>query len=263
MSVVIPAHLSKNIIEQINKYIPSSRRSKLLSQFIIDGHYSLPETKEGIQEITDWQKGEKMIVQPIFFAEEAAYQIDELLKELDNKISFYDLPVDMLGRSMILRAITKDFAEYVKKNPTAATETEYFNLFVPQGTIARLDEHIDKMERSSTINQFILEEYKPIKDEKTLKTKLPFHRERLAMNLETESTLKKVIEIAESYGGNVTKTHIIRDAIYQLSERLEASQPKSKGLEKTLSRTLDEIAKHSNPDEIRELLEKYTPKKGN
>lgn len=260
MSIITPVYISKSLIKEINKYIPTSRRSKLLSQYIIDGHYSLPKNKEGIREIIEWEKSEVMIIQPFFFAEEAVYQIDNFVKDLEDKIDFYDLTVDMLGRSMILRSIIKDFAEYVRENPIAESKTQYFNLYVAEGTIDRLDLHIDNMERSSTINQFLLEDYKPLKSVKTLKSKVPERRERLAISIETEFSLKRVEEIVESYGDNVTNTHIIRDAIYQLTERLEDSQPKKQELEITLSRTLEEIAKHTNPAEIRELLEKYSPK---
>jgi predicted house-cleaning noncanonical NTP pyrophosphatase (MazG superfamily) len=252
------ANLSKNTLEEINKHIPVSRRSKLLSQYIVDGLYTLPDSKEEIQEIIEWKNDDEMVIVPMFFAEEAAAKIDALLEELKGKVEKYDLYAE-LGRSMILRAITKNFAEYVKLNPIENPEKKFFIVEVPVGTKERIGKHIDKMERSSTINQFILDEYKPINDVDMLKKRLPVERERLSILIELD-VVDYAEDVANRIGQKVKITHIIRNAISQLVERLESEQPKKHDLENKLTRTLEEIAKHASPNEIRELLEKYAPK---
>ena len=260
MSIIIAANLQKDTLKQINNHIPVSRRSKLLSQYIEQDIYVLPQTEKDIRNIIEWDKDAEMVIQPIFLSPAAAHKIDQIIDELERKIVSFGLSGDLVGRSMVIRAITKSFADYVMKNPVEELETTFFIIQVEKGTKERLSEHIDKMERSSTINQYILDEYVPNADAKTLKAKIPDNRERITLYLDVENVLKKVEEIAESYGSKVKKTHIVRDAIYQLIERLETLQPKKQGLEKSLSRAIEEIAKHANPDEVRELLEKYSPK---
>lgn len=259
MSIIVTASISKRILSQINKYIPASRRSKLISQFILDNLYSLPTTKKAIEDLLAWDSEEEMVIQPIFLSEEAATQIDSLLENLQKKVDEYHLYNTTLNRSMLIRDITRVFAEYVKENPVEKVDSQFIIVNVPKGTMERLSQHIDKMERSSTINHFILEEYKPKSDVKTLKEALPQERERLALYID-EPTLDRINEIIESYGPTVKKTHIIRDAVYRLIEILETDKPKKKELEKTLYRTIEEIAKHAKPEEIRELLKKYSPK---
>lgn len=260
MSIIIAANLQKDTLKEINKYIPVSRRSKLISQYIEQDSYVLPNTEKGIRNIIEWDKTSEMVIQPIFLSPEAAHKIDQIIDELEKKIVSFGLSGDLVGRSMVIRAITKSFADYVKNNPVEEQETQFFIVQVVKGTKERLSEHIDKMERSSTINQYILDEYEPSTDIKSLKARLSDERERITLYLDVENVLKKVEDIAESYGSNVKKTHIVRDAIYQLIEQLETLQPKKRGLEKSLSRAIEEIAKHANPSEVRELLEKYTPK---
>lgn len=257
MSIIITANLTKATLNKINEYIPPSRRSKLLSDYILHDMYKLPNDKEGVESIIEWPEGEEMVIQPIFFSEASAHKIDGLLSDLNSLVSRYQFKGVNLGRSMLIRAITKDFAEYVKQNPIEDPETQFLVVQMPKGTKDRLSKHIDKMERSSTLNQFIMNDYKPNKSAKELKRRLPDDREILSLILDVDTTLKYVNEIADDYGFNVKKTHIIRDAIFQLIDCLEAEQPKKHSLESKLSRTLEELAKHADPDEIRELLEKY------
>lgn len=259
MTIIISANIPKKILQQINQYIPGSRRSKLLSQFIIDYLYELPTSKEELEEIIQWNKDEEMVIQPLFLAEEALHKIDGYLNQLKDSAMKYGIETEHLARSIMIRAITKEFAKYVRENPVEKQETKFVHIFMPAGTKAELDKHIDKMERSSTINQFILDEYVPKADVKTLKAALPEKREKLSVYLDTKTTLERVEEIANEYGQNVKKTHIIRDAVYGLIEQLKSVQPKKSDLEKTLERTLTEMYKHSDATEIKELLEKYLP----
>lgn len=256
MTIIISAYLPKKTLKEINKYIPGSKRSKLLSQFIIDDLYKMPESKEGLEEILELEKEEEMVIQPFFLAEEALYKIDTYIDELRKKLGETHFN---RYRSMMIRAIIKEFAKYVKENPVEKQETQFHHVFVPAGIKKRLDKHIEPMERSSTINNFILDEYVPNVDSVTLKKPLPKERDQFSIYLDVNTTLQKVDEIAKEYGENVKRTHITRDAVYQLLERLEAEKPKKTHLEKALERTLKEIYKHAQPEEIREMLENYLP----
>jgi|GEM_PF-5805773 len=256
MTIIISAYLPKKTLKEINKYIPGSKRSKLLCQFIMDDLYKLPGTQEELEAILELSKEEEMVIQPLFLAEEALYKIDSYIDQIRKKF-VGDKEHFNRYRSMMIRAISKEFAKYVKENPVEKQKTQFHHIFVPAGIKKRLDRHIESMERSSTINSFILDEYVPTADYATLKKPLPIDRDQLSVYLEVDTTLKKVDEIAREY--DVKRAHITRDAIYQLLERLEAEKPKKNHLEKALERTLEEIYKHANPAEIKEILEKYLP----
>lgn len=258
MTIIISAYLPKKTIKEINKYIPGSKRSKLLSQFIIDDLYKVPETKEGLEEILDLNKDEEMVIQPLFLAEEALYKIDSYIDEVREKL-VEETDNFNRYRSMMIRAITNEFAKYVKENPVEKQKTQFHHVFVPAGIKERLDKHIEPMERSSTINSFIIDEYVPKVDTATLKKPVPKERDQFSIYLDVNTTLSKVDEIAREYGDNVKRSHITRDAVYQLLEHLEAEKPKKNHLEKTLERTLKEIYKHAQPNEIKEILGKYLP----
>ncbi|MDP4084709.1 MAG: hypothetical protein Q8934_08860 [Bacillota bacterium] len=260
MSIIIPTYMSKEQLKRINEKIPVSKRSRLMSQFILENEYTLPTTKNGLQKIIEWEQEEEKVILPIFFSEEAARIIDDHVQKLKKEMVKHKLQA-YVGRSTIIRAILDNFADFVEAHPIEESEKQFILIHMPEGTKEKLDSHIDKMERSHTIDFFLSEEYeKPAVGVESLKARLKGEKEKLPLYLGLES-LEKAERIAESYGGQkVKKTHIIRDAIFRLMDRLDIENPKKKELEKTLERTLDEIIKHSNPEEINEILAKYNIK---
>lgn len=260
MSTIIPAYLSKQQLKRINDHIPVSKRSRLISEFIIEHKFDLPDTREEIVQIIEWEEDIEKVILPIFFSESAVRRIDEQVLQLKEQMLKFKISA-YVGRSTIIRFILDDFAKYVQEHSFQESEKQFILIHVPAGTKKKLDEQIDKMERSHTIDSFLSEVYQmPNVDVQTLKARFKGEKEKIPLYLSVES-LEKAENIAESFSGQkVKKTHIIRDAIYQLMEQLDIESPKKRELEETLTRTLDDLMKHADPSEIKEILARYNTK---
>lgn len=260
MSTIIPAYLSKQQLKRINEHIPVSKRSRLISEFILEHKFQLPGTKEKIEKILEWEENAEKVILPIFFSESAVRTIDEQVQQLKEQMQKFQIS-GYVGRSTIIRFILEDFATYVQEHSFEESEKQFILIHVPAGTKKKLDEQIDKMERSHTIDSFLSEAYlAPEVSVQALKARFKGEKEKIALYLSLES-LEKAERIAESFSGQkVKKTHIIRDAIYQLMEQLDIESPKKRELEETLTRTLDDLMKHADPGEIKEILARYNTK---
>ncbi len=96
-------------------------------------------------------------------------------------------------------------------------------LHVEAGTINNLAKYIDSYERNKTIEEFIVQEYSgPHITAKELKKRLRTESELIPITLDA-TTFLILDEIAEEFGENVKRAHILRDAINQLSQGFNAS----------------------------------------
>ncbi|KAB2329474.1 hypothetical protein [Bacillus mesophilum] len=263
MSIVIPAYLLKKQLKQINDCIPVSRRSRLISDFILSHKLEFPDSPDELKKLSEWEPDGETVIVPMFFSDAAATIIDGYVKKLKSLLDQQNIPA-YIGRATVIRFILDAYAEYLKDNPIKSSEKQFFVVHVSSDVKDKLDHYIDKMERSSTIDGYISEEYKgpgPGVTAKHIKARIAGEKVQLPLYLDVE-TIDRATDIANQFvGQHVTKTHIIRHAINELLNVLEKENPRKKVLQNKLQSNLDELMKHAEFDEIQEMLELYKTKK--
>ncbi|HHB2006268.1 TPA: hypothetical protein ACOQ5E_004330, partial [Bacillus cereus] len=128
-----------------------------------------------------------------------------------------------VNRSAIMRDVFEQFINKYRHIKFPKPERKRTLLHVEAGTISELAKYIDSYERNKTIEEFIVQEYSgPNITAKELKKRLRTESELIPITLDA-TTFLILDEIAEEFGENVKRAHILRDAINQLSQRFNAS----------------------------------------
>lgn len=249
---VISVMIDKNILDEINENIVESKRSKLIDKFIIE-QYQLPDDKEELLKINDFQKTDNMVIQPFSISDDSVYKLNQLIFEYKNKSQSDKEP----NISMIFRDILYKFNDYVRLNPIEPKELHFVHLSISPELKEEMDYYIPKMDRSTIINEFIVEHYQTKESINKLK-EVPSKKKKIGIYL-TDESLEKLDSIVGSYKNNVRRTHIIRDVLSKLVKHLEINDIKGKKLKKKVKRTLEDLYKH-NPEEANRILEEYAKK---
>ncbi|PEI31327.1 hypothetical protein CN644_29580 [Bacillus wiedmannii] len=207
--------MSFNIyIDQINdftKIVPETLRAHTICKFL---------KKEYIpSKIFNAFEGEGEAYQ-IRMDKSSINKLDEMVKIANE--SGLNAKKDV-NRSAIMRDVFEQFINKYRHIKFPKPERKRTLLHVEAGTISKLAKYIDSYERNKTIEEFIVQEYSgPIITAKELKKRLRTESELIPITLDA-TTFLILDEIAEEFGENVKRAHILRDAINQLSQRFNAS----------------------------------------
>lgn len=241
-------HISVNLyadqLEELKKLVPSETRnkSKFLRQYL-KKEYKLPENVTSLQ----LEPKRKLVDDHIILDKESIYILDRYVEEIKHHLS-------EANRSTIMRDVVNKF---IDQGDPDLTEKYSRSFQVEKGMKEKLDEFINKRDRSSALDFFIKNEYQgPKKTRGELKK--PLEDKEQIMVYMHGSTYEKLDAIAHEC--NVKRVHVFRDVLDQFL--LDQEEEKNE-FHDIIKQALYQLEQQVPTQEIHEFLEKYEKGKMN
>lgn len=210
MKTQITFNIYKEQIETFTQIVPHTLRARTICKFL-KNEYLPPKVFNTRVEF-------EAEVYPIRMDQDSILKLDTIMIEDSKRGTGSQKDI---SRSVIMRDVFNQFIMEYKSKPIPKPERKRTLLHVAEGTIDTLAQYIGKYERNRTIEEFILEEYNgPKASTEELKQKLGNEPELMPITLD-EGIFETLQEIADEYGYGVKRSHILRDVINQLSEKLK------------------------------------------
>ena len=238
------SEVKENLDEEKQRY------AKIVRHFILN-EYQLPDDFSLISN----DKPEELIKEPIRLEEEVIEVLDDFINKIKN--AGYKA-----NRSNVMRHIYKELLAYLKANPSLKErKVLHNNFYFEDGTKRILDKLIPFRDRIITLERFILNEYKPTKDINKLKEK-PKNIETIRVMMD-ESVFEKLDEYVEDLSeSKISRTAFMRDAVYQLIEKLSNRSFQELLLEQQFDTVMYEYGQVFGDEKVKEKVKEYLMEKG-
>lgn len=234
----IGLNLDGQIVESIKGLLENKRMYSKAVTYFLQNEYKPPTTlKEDELEEAKYEL--------IQFDEVSLNLLDRWCKQLN------------ISRSALMRDVTQKLELALKQEKMKiSSKRKPSSFYFESGTKDILDRLIPFNDRNITIEQFILHDYKPIKDTKALK-KRPLEVEsiRIYLNGAAFDKLKDLVREIDIKG--ITQAALMRDVINQLIKKLSNSEAHKLVLEQRLESTIEEYQNKYGQDQIKEKLKTY------
>lgn len=242
-------NLDRNEYELFCTLIPTHQRAKIISDYI-QNEYVIPED---ISSLGLMNLYENRVSHPFRLKEVTNSKLNEFVTAIVKKEGISDNGL----RSGIMRDVIAGLNKKYKDSPIVKSEKKDQIFHVQKGTIAKLSLFLEAYTRSSTITDFLFEQYVPGSKEEMKQCK-PSTKEsfRFQANLDTFELLD---EIASNVGA--TRTDVFRHLIKQVVEfYYKQEESKEEELENQLKNILTEYKKIEDPNVIKEKVSEFLKK---
>jgi len=236
--------LSANDLKAFKERVPKNERQRFVREFI-KNDYSLSH-----KNLSVIQTSPKPFVSfPFYLPDDVMNRMDRAIVEARNN-GFE------INRSAVMRDIINQINRSIIPGDILERRAKERPFIVEESDLKQLNDFVGPREKNQAIEDFILNEYIPTRDQSILRLK-PTEKKQWKVRMREEAFHKLDTMVGHIHEPGITRTSLLRDALKQLLVKLSKTSPKEQFLDQQLKQVIDEYRSVADPETIREKVGKY------